>query len=87
MVYRVMELVMGEFRELAEDIFNEFMGISDKKTETEEFELNLAVAWFEGKYTQDEAQLSCELQGLDFNRVKQLRLNMITKESEVSING
>ena len=30
----------------------------------------IALAWFEGKYTQDQAQLSAELQGVDFNRVK-----------------
>ena len=39
-------------------------------TESVEMECNLALAWFEGKYNQEQAQLSAELQGIDFNRVK-----------------
>ena len=39
-------------------------------TESVEMECNLALSWFEGKYNQEQAQLSAELQGIDFNRVK-----------------
>ena len=34
-----------------------------------EIENNLAKVWYEGVYTQDQAKLSSELQGLDFNNV------------------
>ena len=40
------------------------------KTETEDLELNIAIAWDENKYNYQEAQYTCELQGLDFNKVK-----------------
>ena len=30
---------------------------------------NLALAWFEGKYDQAQAELSAELQGIDFDMV------------------
>lgn len=40
------------------------------KTETVQQELNIAIAWDEGKYNYQQAQYTCELQGLDFNNVK-----------------
>lgn len=40
------------------------------RTETEILEYDIALAWFNGIYTQERAQLSAELQSLDFNRVK-----------------
>jgi len=39
-------------------------------TSREEKEYNLALAWFEGRYDQEGAKLSAQIQGLDFNRVK-----------------
>lgn len=36
------------------------------KTETEEMAYNLALAWFETKYTQEQAQYSAEQQGIPF---------------------
>lgn len=40
------------------------------KTETENLEENIAIAWDAGKYNYQQAQYTCELQGLDFNKVK-----------------
>lgn len=39
-------------------------------SETSELEVSIAIAWDEGKYNYQEAQRTCELQGLDFNNVK-----------------
>ena len=39
-------------------------------SESNEMAYNVALCWFEGKYTQEQAQLTCELQGIDFNHVK-----------------
>jgi hypothetical protein len=50
------------------NIINEFGGV-DMKTETQEMESNLALAWFDGVYTQDQAQVSAELQGLSFENI------------------
>lgn len=38
-------------------------------SETTEHENNIALAWYEGKYTQEQAQVSCELQGINFENV------------------
>jgi len=38
-------------------------------SETEEMEMNLAECWFDGVYTQEQAQLSAELQSLNFENV------------------
>ena len=54
----------------------------DKQTS----EYNLALAWFEGKYNQEQAQLSAEIQGIDFNRVKNEYGN-IYAECEQVCNG
>lgn len=40
-------------------------------TETETCERNIAFAWFHGNYTEEQAQLSTELQDMNFNNVKQ----------------
>lgn len=40
-------------------------------SESKELETNVADAWFSGKYTEEQAQLSAELQSLDFNNIKQ----------------
>ena len=55
-------------------------------SESQKHEYNLALAWFEGKYTQEQAQLSAELQGIDFNRVKNEYGN-IYAECEQVCNG
>ena len=55
-------------------------------SETQQHEHCLALAWFEGKYDQQQAQLSAELQGLDFNRVKNEYGN-IYAECEAMTNG
>lgn len=40
-------------------------------SESNEMAYNLALAWFEGRYDERQAQLSAELQGIDFNQVKE----------------
>ena len=35
----------------------------------ETLEYNLALAWFEGKYNQDQAEISADIQGLNFDNV------------------
>jgi len=37
--------------------------------ETQEMESDLALSWFDGHYTQEQAQLSAELQSLSFENV------------------
>ena len=44
----------------------------------EGYEKNLGVAWFDGIYTQQQAELSCELQGLNW----QLVVNAFAEEYE-----
>lgn len=39
--------------------------------ETESCERNIAFAWFHGNYTEEQAQLSTELQDMNFKNVKQ----------------
>lgn len=39
------------------------------KTETKEFEYNLAVAWNDGHYSDKQAKLSAEIQGLSWANV------------------
>lgn len=39
------------------------------KTETQEFEYNLAVAWNDDKYTDSQAKLSAEVQGLNWANI------------------
>ena len=38
-------------------------------SESKEIEDNLALAWYEGVYNQEQAQLSAELQSIDFSNV------------------
>jgi hypothetical protein len=52
------------------------------KTETQEMESNLALAWFEGIYTQEQAQLSAELQSLSFENVANQFAGLYIEESE-----
>ena len=40
-------------------------------TETQEHEMALAIAWYEGKYTTIGAKRTAELQSLDFNEVQE----------------
>lgn len=40
-------------------------------SETEEHERNLALAWYEGHYDQQQAEYSAEIQGLNFKNIKQ----------------
>ena len=44
----------------------------------EGYEKSLGVAWFDGIYTQQQAELSCELQGLNW----QLVVNAFAEEYE-----
>ena len=46
----------------------------------------IALCWFEGKYDQEQAQLSAELQGIDFKEVEDQYGN-IYAECEVICNG
>ena len=39
-------------------------------SETKEFEKAVAGAWFDGAYTEKQAELSAEIQGLDFENIK-----------------
>lgn len=52
--------------------------------ETTQKEYNLALAWFEGEYNQEQAQLSAELQGIDFNRVKNEYGNIYAECEQIS---
>lgn len=54
--------------------------------ESKDREYNVAMAWFTGKYDQEQAQLSAELQGIDFNRVKNEYGNIYSRSEEVA-NG
>jgi hypothetical protein len=38
-------------------------------TETQECEENIAIAWHEGVYDQSQAELTCEIQSLNFQNV------------------
>jgi len=38
-------------------------------SESKEIEANLALSWYQGNYTQDQAQLSAELQSINFEDV------------------
>lgn len=40
-------------------------------SESEEMAENIAIAWFDGKYTSEQAKLTSELQGIDFKLVEQ----------------
>jgi len=42
---------------------------TDTINETQEYEKNLALAWHEGYYTDEQAKISAEIQSLDFNNV------------------
>lgn len=41
-------------------------------SETSEHEENIAIAWFKGNYTEHQAKLSCELQGISFKNVENI---------------
>lgn len=41
-------------------------------TETQEHEECVAISWFRGSYTAEQAELSAELQGLDFKNIKEI---------------
>jgi hypothetical protein len=56
------------------------------KTETQEMESNLALAWFEGVYTQDQAQVSAELQSVSFENVVN-EYSKLYHETESLSNG
>jgi hypothetical protein len=56
------------------------------KTETQEMESNLALAWFDGVYTQDQAQISTELQSLSFENVVN-EYSRLYHETECLSNG
>ena len=56
------------------------------KTETEEMEMNLAECWFDGVYTQEQAQLSAELQSLSFENVVN-EYSKLYHETECLSNG
>ena len=55
-------------------------------SDTREHERNLAIAWFDGKYDQEMAQLSAELQSLDFDKVKRIYGEMY-HNAEAASNG
>ncbi len=56
------------------------------KTETQEAESNLALTWFEGVYTQEQAQVSAEFQGLSFENVVN-EYSRLYHETESLSNG
>ena len=56
------------------------------KTETEQMAYNLALAWFETRYTKEQAQQSAEWQGIPFADVY-AAYHQIETEVEAEING
>jgi hypothetical protein len=56
------------------------------KTETQEAERNLALTWFEGVYTQEQAQISAEFQGINFENVVN-EYSRLYHETESLSNG
>ena len=58
-------------------------------SESKEIESNLALSWYQGVYTQDQAQLSAELQSIKFENVvnEYARLyELDAREAQVSWN-
>ncbi len=68
--------------------FNRFRlsGVWDMKTETQEFELNLAVAWNDGKYTDSQAKLSASAQGLSWANITIQRARLYEIEQREGAN-
>lgn len=63
------------------------MFIMSELTETQEMESNLALSWHEGYYTDEQAKISAEIQGLDFNNVTVERSKLYEADAVAGANS